>query len=240
MKFEGKGYEYKGFYLGQKVMVKGNESIIIGFCESDITKKPFAVYKQSGYISPKIKFSNYITTGLYGYEDCVNWEWAGIDEIEVQDIENVLEIKVIELNNQYSSIEVTYQNTDVLERGNFSDNKIKVSSSISPTYSTSSDTFYIRGNDEKKDNKPFMVENKYVETFKERVRLINEKYGIPKRWRAEYDKKYYYIDDLMRACTSTEINDYVDNRRYEFANYFKTKEECEQKIEKIKKILGDK
>lgn len=237
MKFEIEGYEYRGFHLGQKIMVKGKESIIIGFCESEITKKPFAVYNENSNISPKIKFSNYVTTGLYEYEDCVNWEWIAIDEIDARNVENVLEIKVIELNNQYSSIEITYQNMDILERGEFSDNKIKVVSSVAPIYSKFSNTFYIKGNDKDKDNKPFIIENKYIEDIKTRVRLINEKYGIPKKWRAERNCAYYFITDSMDIICGEETYNWISEGRYVKGNYFKTEAEANEKLEKIKKIL---
>lgn len=241
MKFESKGYKYRGIELGQKVFYEGNESVIIGFCEDESIKRYIAIYNEN-CTNPKIQYSNYITTALYSYEDCKNWKWVSEDDIEIKNnIENVLEIKVTELNKQYSAVEITYQNMDVLERGNFSDNKIKVVSSVAPIYSKFSDTFYIKGNDKEKDNKPFIIENKYIKEIKARVRLINEKYGIPKRWRAERNCAYYFISDSMNIICSEEIYNSICDVRYTKGNYFKTEEDAMEKLEKIKNILvGDK
>ena len=66
------------------------------------------------------------------------------------------------------------------------------------------------------------------------VKKINEKYGIPKRWRAEYKDKYFAILNSGKILEIIDYQDIDDNIRYNLGNYFKTKEEAE----KVKIELG--
>lgn len=59
----------------------------------------------------------------------------------------------------------------------------------------------------------------------------------PLRWRAGCGERYYVIESGMTVVESTDYRDKYDELRYESRNYFKTKEEAENKLEKIKKIL---
>ena len=75
---------------------------------------------------------------------------------------------------------------------------------------------------------------KVFEEIKKMIDLINEKYGIPKRWRAEEGGIYWFIDSDFTG----KVRDLWDRRstdenvRYNLGNYFKTKEEAEKvKIE---------
>lgn len=64
------------------------------------------------------------------------------------------------------------------------------------------------------------------------VNYINEKYGIPKRWRAEKGKTYFAIyDGEILSCY--DYYDKKDNEIFELGNYFKTEEEA-------RKILNSK
>ena len=84
-------------------------------------------------------------------------------------------------------------------------------------------------------NIPFITSNETAFLFKDIVDRINEKYGIPKRWRAEKGGIYWFIDTDF----SGKVRDLWDQRstdenvRYNLGNYFKTKEEAE----KVKKEL---
>jgi hypothetical protein len=56
----------------------------------------------------------------------------------------------------------------------------------------------------------------------------------PLRWRAEPCDTYYTIDSTLSIIKSTEYKDIHDNGRYKSGNYFRTKEEAEKVLEKIK------
>ena len=60
------------------------------------------------------------------------------------------------------------------------------------------------------------------------VNKINEKYGIPKRWRAEKKGIYFYVADKGCISDTWEDFDSADNKRYKLGNYFKTEEEAEK------------
>lgn len=59
----------------------------------------------------------------------------------------------------------------------------------------------------------------------------------PFRWRAKRRDHYYTIDSTMLIIESTEDGDKYDDGRYKSGNYFRTKEEAEKAVKKIKKIL---
>ena len=71
---------------------------------------------------------------------------------------------------------------------------------------------------------------KVFEEIKKMIDLINEKYRIPKRWRAEEGGIYWFIDSDFTG----KVRDLWDRRstdenvRYNLGNYFKTKEEAEK------------
>ena len=73
-----------------------------------------------------------------------------------------------------------------------------------------------------------------IKQIKEFVDYVNEKYGIPKRWRAEYKDKYFAILNSGKILEIIDYQDIDDNIRYNLGNYFKTKEEAE----KVKIELG--
>ena len=71
------------------------------------------------------------------------------------------------------------------------------------------------------------------------VNKINEKYGIPKRWRAKQGEIYFFINSNCKIDTTKNyINDWdkFDDINYELGNYFKTKEEAEKVKEELDKF----
>ena len=72
---------------------------------------------------------------------------------------------------------------------------------------------------------------KVFEEIKKMIDLINEKYGIPKRWRAEKKGSYFYVADKGCISDTWEDFDSADNKRYKLGNYFKTEEEAEKVID---------
>lgn len=79
---------------------------------------------------------------------------------------------------------------------------------------------------------------KVFEEIKKTIDLINEKYGIPKRWRAEKGRIYWFIDTDF----SGKVRDLWDQRstdenvRYNLGNYFKTQEEAQKVKEELDKF----
>lgn len=150
---------------------------------------------------------------------------------------NVLEIEYKEVFNGDYAVKIKYQNEDVLKRGEFVDNEIGVESDNVPEFYRY--TLFVRGKNKDKDNRYHIVSSKKLEEIKSKVKKINEKYGIRKRWRAERGRGYYYIDD---ECTAFGTYDYrcnEDNIRYELGNYFRTEEDAEKALEKIKQIFNE-
>lgn len=238
MRFKRKGYRYKGFELGQKVMHDEKECVIIGFDETS-SRDFIALYTGSPIGMHRISESKYATSILERYENETDWEWVVPSRIQpIQPLkDDVLSIKTTQINNKYSAVEITYQDENVLNRNEFYDKKIGVTCGSYPDYSYKTNTLYIKGRNDSKDDVPFIVENKYLKDIEEKVRLINEKYGIPKRWRAERNCAYYFISDSMNILCSEEIYNSICDVRYTKGNYFKTEEDAMEKLEKIKNIL---
>lgn len=67
-----------------------------------------------------------------------------------------------------------------------------------------------------------------IKQIKEFVDYVNEKYGIPKRWRAEYKDKYFAVLNSGKISEIVDYEDVDDNIRYNLGNYFKTLEEAEK------------
>ena len=80
-------------------------------------------------------------------------------------------------------------------------------------------------------DKPYLIENKLVPDLQFLIDVVNEKYGIPKRWRAEQKKGYFYIHSNGLVDETMESYKTMDNQRYELGNYFKTEEEAQKIID---------
>lgn len=155
-----------------------------------------------------------------------------------QEKEDVLKIEITKINEEYSAFTIVYQNEDVLKRGEFEDDKIRVCSSSYPHYDYEKGAWlYIRGTNEKEDNKPISIKNEHISYLLERVKLLNEKYGIQKRWRAEKGGVYYVIAILGDIASLIENNTKFEEKLYRIGNYFQTEEEAEQKLKEIKNLL---
>lgn len=56
------------------------------------------------------------------------------------------------------------------------------------------------------------------------------------RWRAEYDKKYYFVSECGKTRCSSDIREALDDERFNLGNYFKTREEAELYAKKVREI----
>ena len=137
--------------------------------------------------------------------------------------EKVLEIESQEVFDRVA-IRIKYQNFEVLKRGEFEDRGIGVVSFNNPCYLPSPyNQLHLKGKSKIEDNSIFTVAKEEFKNIKNMVEAINEKYGIPKRWRAEENDCYYTI-----FGENIEKKSLADDKFYNLGNYFKTKEEAEK------------
>lgn len=151
--------------------------------------------------------------------------------------ENVLEIKFERVFDKWG-MRITYQNFDILERGIFIDSDIKISSNYNLWYNKFDNWLYILGKNIEKDDIIAIVTDEEKEIIENKVKLINEKYGIEKRWRAKEGDIYFFIlNGMFTIGKVREDGTYIHNTRYKLGNYFKTKELAEEKVKEIKELL---
>lgn len=144
--------------------------------------------------------------------------------------EKVLEIETQEVFDKVA-IRIKYQNFEVLKRGKFKDEEIIVESACAPDYINLNNKLYIQGEVESGDNRVFLIDKEDLKNILEKVNKINEKYGIPKRWRAKENDCYYTI-----FGENIEKKSLADNKFYNLGNYFKTKEEAQKVKEELDKF----
>ena len=143
--------------------------------------------------------------------------------------EKVLEIEYQEVFDKVA-IRIKYQNFEVLKRGEFEDREIKVKSAWAPQYVIYDDKLYIRGKETDEDNAIFFVDKKKLEKILEKVNEINEKYGIPKRWRADNGHYFYYITSNANITIAYDDYSSLKSSFYDLGNYFKTEKEARKVI----------
>ena len=145
--------------------------------------------------------------------------------------EKVLEIEAQEVFDRVA-IRIKYQNFEVLKRGEFEDRGIGVVSFNNPCYLPSPyNQLHLKGKSKIEDNSIFTVAKEEFKNIKNMVEAINEKYGIPKRWRAKENDCYYTI-----FGENIEKKSLADDKFYNLGNYFKTKEEAEKVKEELDKF----
>ena len=87
----------------------------------------------------------------------------------------------------------------------------------------------------------FYVDENYLlsafekEKLEKLIKGINEKYGIKKRWRAEYGKIYYYMNEFFQTTWIRDNHNCYSNKKYEIGNHFKTEAEALEYAEYMKK-----
>ena len=156
--------------------------------------------------------------------------------------EKVLKIEITKIDDNYSYCKIMHQNKNILKTENFntsfSGSLIFYVKNGSPNFCTGYDshsgcefgTLTIKG----KNDIPFIIKNKEIKHLDELVNLINEKYGIKRRWRAKRGEEYFYVNDFCEIYRETDFNYAVDGVRYDFGNYFKTEAEALEYAEYMK------
>lgn len=75
---------------------------------------------------------------------------------------------------------------------------------------------------------------KEIEKLEMQIKELKEQKKKCKRWRAKENELYWFISPNGVAYHTMELNDSSDRRSYEIGNYFRTEEEAEKMVEKIK------
>lgn len=165
------------------------------------------------------------------------------EEVKEMGKEKVLEVEFQEVFDKVAW-RIIYQNTDVLQRNRFEDRELRVRSCMEP--SNDSEFLFLRGDLIHKDIKVCVATKEEAEIIKQKVDAINEKYGIPKRWRAKEGDEYWYIhmSSGLNCFTDREgehiplATDFFRHKnRYNCGNYFRTRDEALSKLKEIERIL---
>ncbi len=148
--------------------------------------------------------------------------------------ETVLEIEFQPIFDKWGW-KITKQNEEILKRGKFEDSGIGVYSVNYPEYSYSECVLNIRGNVEEEDNRINICTDVEKREIEVKVRNINKKYCIKKRWRADKYDYYHFLGNVFEICEATEMGFIEDIERYRDGNYFRTKKEAEDYAEYMRK-----
>jgi len=148
-----------------------------------------------------------------------------------KETETVLEIEFQPVFDEWAW-KITKQNEEILERNNFKDEELDVASSHSPCFEES--FLFVKGVRRCYDGIINICTSEEKTLIEEKVKAINEKYGIAKRWRAEYSKNYFYINEMFKIKFDTESYWDIDDKRYENGNYFRTEQDAKEYMEYMK------
>lgn len=137
------------------------------------------------------------------------------------------------------AVRIVYQDEEVLKRGKFEDEEIGVHSRYAPLFPDEKTFLNIRGIRRDYDNQIMIVFKEEAEIIKEKVRRINEKYGIKERFKPSvYGTPYWYIDfEEQKVCMTFWCEDAVDLDYYKLNNCFKNQKQAEIALKRVKKIL---
>lgn len=69
-----------------------------------------------------------------------------------------------------------------------------------------------------------------IKQIKEFVDYVNEKYGIPKRWRADKEHYFYYITGSWNIDRTYDDYSVYKTSLYDLGNYFQTEKEAQRVV----------
>ena len=147
--------------------------------------------------------------------------------------EEVLKLEYTKINDDYTIATITYQNDEILKREYFDDDKLEVMSTRQPEFEYP--FLFVRGYKTELDNKPIIIPNEDLQFVKEKVKKINEKYGIAKKWYPDIDDRYYYISFGSTNSISQNFwgNTFNENQYLDKNIIFKTREEAKFVADKM-------
>ena len=142
--------------------------------------------------------------------------------------ETVIEIEFMNVFDKWAW-KIIKQNEEVLVRDVFLDKEIGVmSDGGSPDFVKDTNYLFIRDFSKTEDNKINICSSEEKALIEDKVKAINEKYGILKRWRANKYDHYHFLGNVFEIQESVEMGFVEDIERYQDGNYFRTKEEAEK------------
>lgn len=152
--------------------------------------------------------------------------------------EEVLKLEYTKINDDYTIATIVYQNDDILKREYFDDDKLGVTSTEQPEFEYP--FLFVRGYKTELDNMPIIIPNEHLEFVKEKVKKLNEKYGIVKKWYPDIDDNYYYISfgSANNVGYTFWGNTSIENRYLEKNLIFKTEDEASFVADKILKNVN--
>jgi putative uncharacterized protein FNV0866 len=159
--------------------------------------------------------------------------------------ENLLEIEITKINDEYSLAIVKKMNRKVIEEkkkyyfGYANSSSLETNSELhkEPNFRTYiSDTIECYDLYINSENDCFTIKNNLVESLEIFLQEFNEKYGFIKRWRVEKGKKYYFLNTECEIRNIWEDKTKEDETRYNLGNYFKTEEEAQKVKEELDKF----
>lgn len=153
--------------------------------------------------------------------------------------EKVLEFEIIKTNN-FGIIGMLKQNTRILKRN--TDTEYSRSYNF-PSWDFINKKLYTYG-DEKYDNLIFTVPREDIDLFLDKINCINEKYGIPKRWKPKLEESFFIVERVRTEVSFKWVvtdliykNDHwIDFYAINSGNCFKTYEEAEKVVLKLEDL----
>ena len=148
--------------------------------------------------------------------------------------ENVLEIEFQPVWDKWAW-RITKQNEEILIRNEFIDKELNVESFRSPEFLSLKNKLFIKGSEKRLDDNISICNQEEKALIEDKVKAINEKYGIKKRWRAKSGNFYYFIDRQFQANWDLENGHFFDDENYKNGNYFETEKEALKYAKYMKK-----
>lgn len=211
-KVEAGTYQYEGYALGQEVIVKGHRCKIIGIStiEDNNFSNHIAVNKYIGSSSYHKNISEAYTNGYYIEDDKNEYTWISTDMI--QDVVKKEDECVFKIGQRVWDFSRGYGTVNRIIDDEEEDFPVAVVFNEGNTI-----YFTIDGRYYKKCNRTLFFEEI----------PIPESALIPKRWRADKGKEFYYINARGSIVLADDLYDTFFNKLYESGNYFQYIKEAE-------------